>query len=481
MRIFNYFLKSRNEKLANKQDIKDLVFIRNAFLPLMILGKNGHYHETINKILEEKGDFFVKLLEEFNDDLPNYQCPYSKKQFVIKFKKIKDVYLNELNIIKIKLPKTAQDTLFHCSMVIIAYNEDMTSRQYVTVEKGYGNSYDIYRWTDEFDYIAYDDYSENNLLTLLRGYYDYSNAPKAESRKNLLEFFTDNDSFYSIVEILHIFIVAYLFNLWEYIISPFVVEDFIIPIILSLSMYYFVFKKIKSLLEIYIGEQSIIETYSASLSPEQEFNINNVKADATKIALKLGSILITISVVLITLTIVSTYYRIVDVQKLADNEFNEEKIYNDENKIYRIEEFYVLYKYAQTQDRAKLYYYAVLPDKSENLYFMSFSIMEENASEIIGFSDKNPISAYFKISKLSDNLSNHLSSIFPKTRKYEEEHNKKSFYINMNAEYICSTEENILLNTITNKFTLLLMTVVILFIGIYICLKAMLGNSIKYN
>ena len=53
-----------------------------------------------------------------------------------------------------------KDSLYHRSVAIIAYNEDMTLRKYITVEKGYKNSYDIYQWSDEFDYNAYDSYSE---------------------------------------------------------------------------------------------------------------------------------------------------------------------------------------------------------------------------------------------------------------------------------------------------------------------------------
>ena len=74
----------------------DLKFIKNGFLPLMILGKNGRYRETINKILEEKGVFFVKLL---NCDR------YSSEQFVVERTKIKDIYLNEFYVIKIKCLK----------------------------------------------------------------------------------------------------------------------------------------------------------------------------------------------------------------------------------------------------------------------------------------------------------------------------------------------------------------------------------------
>ncbi len=252
----------------------DLNFIKNGFLPLMILGKNGRYRKTINKILEEKGDFFIKLLD----------CDtYSSEQFVIEHTKIKDIYLNDFYVIKIKMPK---DSLYHRSMAVIAYNKDMTLRKYITVEKGYKNSYDIYQWNDKFDYNAYDSYSENNLLNLIRGDYDYSCAPKAKLKKDLFEFFvTDPESTGAIL--LHSFIIICLLNFDNHVISTFLGENVLILIILLSTLYYFIFKKIKFLTERYIGEQSIIETSGGNLK---------IKKDLAKTAFKLGGILIAIGI-----------------------------------------------------------------------------------------------------------------------------------------------------------------------------------------
>ena len=150
----------------------------------------------------------------------------------------------------------------------------MTVRKYITVEKGYKNSYDIYQWNDKFDYNAYDSYSENNLLNLIRGDYDYSCAPKAKLQKDLFEFFvTDSESVGAIL--VHLFIIICFSN-------------FLGKLIFLLApLYYFIFKKIKFLTERYIGEQSIIESSGGNLK---------IKKDLAKTAFKLGGILIAIGI-----------------------------------------------------------------------------------------------------------------------------------------------------------------------------------------
>ena len=470
MRFFN------KKKILNEQDIRYLDFIKNCFLPLMILGRNKPYRsETINKILKEKGNFFIKLYnyymyehvysneffsievnffanfyEEFNNIKLNYKCPFLSKEFIIKSSKIKDIYLNELHVIQIKMPTTPEDTFNHRSMAIIAYNNDMTKRKYVTVEKVYKN-YDMFCCDDNFSYRCDTTYSKSNLLKLLQGDYDYSSAPKAEFKKNVLDFFMDTEADSMGAMILHLpFIICFLYFCINAI-SPFLKCDFIILAILLSPVYYFIFKKIKSLLEKYIGEQAIIETH----------NSKQIKADLIKTAFKLGSILIAISIAIIALSTISAYYSITDIETVIEDEF-------DENKIYRIEEFFILDDYAQEQDESRIYYYASFTNKNRNIYFISFSTDRDR--NIANITDKSSISisGYFQMSKVSKNL----WDFFEESCRYIAHNANRTFYVKMNTKYICSLEENVLLHLVIKKYYSSILALLMSLAGIWIFLKA---------
>lgn len=471
MRFLTNLFKKKTVNFINEQDISNRYYIEHILLPAVILGEDGRCLETINRILKEKGNFFIKLYkfsEKLNSDEPNYKCPYSMEQFSIECSRIEDIHWNEFYVLKIKMPPPEKEPL--CSMIIITYDENMTSRRYITVERGYENEYYICeRDAQPFNHYFLGTYSEEDLLTILKGDYNYSSAPKTEIKRRVLDFFTDWE--YPI----NLFVGIACFMFLQYTTKSLFGEyemNFIIPFLLSMPMYR-IFKQINLMAKDYVNEQGIIELYERNFSyysvfPNHELKIRKIKSKVSKKAFKLGSILIMINSILITLILMSVYFNITDIGNVAGDAL-------DEDKTYYIEELYVLASYAQEQKEPHTYYVAAFTDKNGDSYLLSFDPGKKNnidtfiaeASDLrISKGNILSVSAYFEISDLSGTL----RDLFKQSLNLYNKHNKY-YYITMNAKYICSPGGNVMLEVVTGKLSFLLVAA-LLFMGVYIFLKA---------
>ena len=468
MRFLANLFKKKTVNFINEQDISNRYYVEHILLPAMILGENGHHLETINRILKEKGNLFINLYAKLNSDVPNYKCPYSAEQFSVECSRIADIHWNEFYVLKIKMPPPEKEPL--CSMIIITYNENMTSRKYITTERGYENKYYICEHDAQaFSHGFLGTYSEEDLLKVLKGDYNYSLAPKTEIKRRLVDFFTNWE--YPINLFVGIACMMFLTYTTKSLFGEYEM-DFIIPFLLSIPMY-LIFKQVNLMAKDYVNEQAMIEIYERNFSyysafPNHESKIKKIRSKVSKKAFKLGSVLILVNSVLITLTIMSICFSITDIKTVAGDAL-------DEDKIYYIEDLYILASYTQEQKEPHTYYVAAFTDKKGDPYLLSFDPSEnDNINTFIAktsglrISKGNilSVSAYVEVSDLSGTL----RDLFKQSLNLYNSHNKY-FYITMNAKYICSPGENIILKVVTGKFSFLL-AATLLFMGVCIFLKA---------
>lgn len=466
MKFLSRFFKKKRHIFIDEQDVSDRYTIEHLFLPTRILGEHGSH--LISQILEEKGNFFIRLYKALNDDVPDYQCPYSSEQFLVECSQMDDIDLNDLYVLKITMPAPETTTL--CGMIIITYDENMSSRRYITVEKSSEDEYDMCGRDKEFNHLFYGTYSEERLLTLIKGDYDYSSAPKTAIKRKALEFLTNwqypNSLFVgaACLEFLR-YTIKSIFGDFDF--------SFIIAFLLLFPMYQ-VFKNIKKIAKIYVDEQGIIEInerkyLSHSIPLNYQTKVKRIKSNIAKNGFKLGSFLICISAILIIAIILSIQNSIIDITMTTGEGLNEDKIY-------KAETMYILESYAQEHDDSLIYYYAAFVDKNKTVYFLSFNLGKKKNIEAIVAKDYElepsrnnaiPISVYFKITELSGTL----RTLFQETCTRYVASSNEYYYLAMNAEYICSTGENIFWNAIITRFSFIL-AVAILLIGICIFFRA---------
>lgn len=153
----------RKKSTENKTvDTRDRYSMEHIILPKLILGENGI--EVLSAILSEKGQFFVKIYEDMNKNIDNYQCPYQRSQFVIDGMRFEDN--DNLYAVQIQMPIPEREPL--CKMIIITHDANLENRRYITIEMD-SSGYCMCEWIADGRHINYGKFSANRLLEIMKG------------------------------------------------------------------------------------------------------------------------------------------------------------------------------------------------------------------------------------------------------------------------------------------------------------------------
>ena len=157
MGLFNKLLKN------NKADTQARYFIEHRFLPDYFFSERGA--NLVEEILQDAGEFFVKLYNFINQEKFLYHCPYSVEQFSAEHTIFEDIDGKELHVVQIQMPAPERTPL--CEKILLVYDDDFEARRYITVERDDNIGNLICEWQAGGVHGLHSKYSEKEMRSVL--------------------------------------------------------------------------------------------------------------------------------------------------------------------------------------------------------------------------------------------------------------------------------------------------------------------------
>lgn len=138
--------------------------LEHHLIPESFFGKSCH--DFIGAILNEKGNFFVDVLNWLNQDVPNYTCPFSPAQFKVRPFKTATGHEVYPYFYMVQLTMPDPDVSPLCKRVYICHDEMLGNRSYYTVELTTDGNWMLCGWNSRGMHLNYGDCPDDEELEI---------------------------------------------------------------------------------------------------------------------------------------------------------------------------------------------------------------------------------------------------------------------------------------------------------------------------